>query len=112
MQRDSRGMRAETVQIESINTAARGLANARFEFCMNSGRFINQGQDPHKFCTAYAYSPESLSSNTQRGLVNVSRKSMSTVSAKGSVPEVQQSAFSQNPRALQRAMLGRVQRTM
>ncbi len=110
MQRDSRGMRAETVQIESLNSAARGLANARYEYCVNSGRWVNQGQSMEQFCKAYAFAPQSLASSSVRGLANVSRVASSGLSAKGSVPQVQQQPFAQNPMALRKGLSGRVQR--
>ncbi len=102
-------MRAETVQIESLNSAARGLANSRYEWCI-SGRWVNQGQSMEQFCKAYAFSPESLASGSVRGLANVSRVASSGISAKGSVPQVQQQPFALNPMALRKGLSGRVQR--
>lgn len=112
MQRDSRGQRAETVQIESISAAARNLANARYEYCINSGTWMNRGQSMEQFCKAYAFAPESLASKASPGLKNVSRVAASSIGAKGAVPMVQQQPFAQNPAGLRRAYQGRVQRSM
>lgn len=110
MQQKGASSAAENIQIDAITGSAHSMNSARYQYCVNSGIWMNRGMSMEQFCKSYAFHPESMASVNAPGQKNVSRSMASSVNSKGMAPVTSQQPFAQNPAGVKKAMMGRVQR--
>lgn len=105
---------AESLQFKAMAGASRGLADSRFDYCMNSGIWLNKGMSAEQFCKQYAYQPLSLvAPNPAANVASQSKAaSVGVQGLRAGMAPVSAPAFSMNPVLSKKVTAGRVKRSM